>query len=312
MKLIKNLTLAAATLTLAACSTEVSPEKAAINSASGVTVEMGEAELQFPEAQESNSTFYQIPIVVEGQTNGAVEVTVEFGEIETSPAKYGENYIVTSKKVIIPEGSNSGYVEFYPKDDDDIVNDDRQFTATIVSASGASVGTQKTTLVSLLDDEPMKIAVYNALQGSWLTSANSVFDGPITYQMIIQGFPEDDARYLKYVNLVGIGGDPDFVVPAKMACNPVTGRTTLSVAVFEDVIGQVVAGSAGLVDIRLLYISGESILTTGTITASVNSDVNTIRFNGVLYGGAFKAGSESTSDYLGGWFYDEDVVMTKM
>lgn len=311
MKIKSIFALATAALAWTGCSTDLEPEKLPTNSASGVTVEMQDAELVFPEDQMSSNTYYDIPIVVTGETNGAVEVTVELGEIGETPAKAGENYIVTSKKVIIPAGTNVGNIQFYPKGDEE-ENPDRQFTVTIVSAAGATIGAQSSTLVTLLDNELMVKNAYRDIQGVWTVSANSVFDGPVTYQLIIQGYPEGDANYLKVVNLVGIGGTPDFVVPATISCNPVNGETNLSIKCNDGVLGTAMAGSAGLVDIRLLYVEGESLYLNGNVTAVGNPDLTQIVFNDALYGGAFKAGSSSGSDFLGGWFFDQDVVMTKM
>lgn len=296
---------------MTACSTDLAPEKLPTNSASGVTVEMQEAELIFPEDQMSSNSYYSIPVVVTGETNGAVEVTVELGEIGENPAVSGENYVITSKKIIIPEGTYVGNIEFYPKGDSE-ENPDRQFSVTITSAAGATIGAQSTTLVTLLDNELMVKNSYANIQGAWMVSANSVFDGPVTYQVIISGYPEDSPEYLKTINIIGIGGDGNMTIPATMSCNPVNGETNLSIKCNDGVLGTVMAGAAGLVDIRLLYVEGESLYLSGTVTAVGNADLTTIVFNDPLYGGAFKAGSSSTSDYLGGWFFDEDVVMTKM
>ncbi len=311
MKIKSIFALATAALALTGCSTDLEPEKLPTNSASGVTVEMQDAELIFPEDQMSSDSYYNIPIVVNGEANGAVEVTVELGEVGTTPAKAGENYIVTSKKVIIPVGSNVGSIQFYPKGDSE-ENPDRQFNVTIVSAAGATIGAQSSTLVTLLDNELMVKNAYSEIQGAWTVSANSQFDGPVTYQVIIQGYPETDSRYLNTINIIGIGGDSNFSVPASMSCNPVNGETNLTIKTNDGVLGSVVAGAAGLVDIRLLYVEGTNLYLSGDVTAVGNADLTRIVFNNPLYGGAFKPGSSSGSDYLGGWFFDADVVMTKM
>lgn len=220
MKLFKISTLLLAAFTMTACS----DDDENLNTASDVTVEMGETTIDLPEAQLSSATYYDIPIIVNGVSNGPIKVTVEMGEIESSPAKDGENYIFTSKSIVIPAGRNVGYLQMYPKDDDDIINPDRQFTITISNVEGAKIGAQATTLVTLLDDEPIKEEIYQKLLGQWTLSIDY---GIKTEKVNLVGVEKGEDGYLKDIYITGIFGVG--TVKTRLTCNPVDGTFNLDI-----------------------------------------------------------------------------------
>lgn len=273
MKITKILAIALAALTMTACSDDDDN----YNTASDVTVEMGETAISLPEAQLSSATFYNIPIVVNGVSNGPIKVTVEMGEIESSPAKDGENYIFTSKTIIIPAGRTEGYLQMYPKDDDDVINEDRQFTITITKAEGAKIGTQATTLVTLMDDEPIKEEIYNALQGQWTLSYDN---GDGTNGAYIYGVDSDDEEYLKYLYIEGVFGYG--TLKTRLVCNPVDGTFTLDIPCGQILFRANFVGSYGVRNVGLYrLLLKEDGLKYGdetSFTAMGNSSLNNIDF----------------------------------
>ncbi|MDE6198834.1 MAG: hypothetical protein K2G06_03220 [Muribaculaceae bacterium] len=273
MKLSKISAIILATLTLTACSDDDDN----FNTASDVTVEMGETTINLPEAQLSSATYYNIPIVVNGVSNGPIKVTVEMGEIESSPAKDGENYIFTSKSIIIPAGRSVGYLQMYPKDDDDVINPDRQFTITLSKVEGAKIGAQATTLVTLMDDEPIKEEIYRKLQGPWTLSINY---GIETANVNIVGVEKGDKGYLKDLYITGIFQMG--TMKTRLICNPVDGTFNLDIPVGQRMFTANFGGQYGVCGVALFsLINEEDGLYMGeatSFTAMGNKELDTIDF----------------------------------
>lgn len=277
MKLNKIFAFALAAMTLTSCCDEDE-----INTAD-VTVSMGEETITMPEDQISSASFYEIPIVVEGEANGPITVTVEFTSTGENGAKAGENYIVTSETIIIPEGKSEGHIELYPKGDE-VTNEDRQFTATIVKATGAEIGTQASTLVTLLDNEGMVINAYESIQGVWTMSVETD-EGPYSYDVEIVGDVEGGENYLKKLTIYGIEGQADWQIEATMSCNPVNGETILNFETGEkQLMGSANFESIGLCDVYLYTIDGDGYLSTLGTSATGNKDLTQITFHDTLAG----------------------------
>ena len=273
MKLSKISAIILAALTITACSDDDDN----FNTASDVTVEMGETAIELPEAQLSNATYYNIPIVVNGVSNGPIKVTVEMGEIESSPAKDGENYIFTSKTIIIPAGRTEGYLQMYPKDDDDVINADRQFTITISKVEGAKIGAQATTLVTLMDDEPLKEEIYRNLQGPWTLSINY---GADMANVNISGVEKGEEGYLKDLYISGIFQYG--TMKTRLICNPVDGTFNLEIPTEQILFTANFGGKYGVRDVALFSLlnkeDGLYIGTATSFTAMGNKELDTIDF----------------------------------
>ena len=119
MKINKFLAYALAAVAMTACS-----DNDSFNSASDVTVSMGEATINAPE--DFTGTYCYVPVKLSGKANGPVKVTVDVIEGENAAIETAHDFI-TSKSVVIPEGESEVFVEFYPTCDTDI-NDAREFT----------------------------------------------------------------------------------------------------------------------------------------------------------------------------------------
>ncbi len=161
---------------------------------SDVTVNM----LQEVVNVKENKGIFNVPVVVEGEMNGAVEVTVEVAESGSNPAMDDVHYYVTSKTIVISAESGQANIEISTVDNDEI-NEPREFTVTIVDAKGATIGDPATTTVVVKDNDA---AFYEKLMGKWtLTTADGY-----SYPVEIVGFEEGEEGYDEVLYVVGILG----------------------------------------------------------------------------------------------------------
>ncbi len=189
MKLNKLAALAIVALAMTACSDDND-----YNTASDVSVEFESPVLKFSEDQASNTTFYNIPVIVNGEANGPITLTVDVTPGETAAVE-DTHYVITSKNLVIPEGVTEVNIEFYPIGDNEI-NDDRTFNVSINQANGAIIGENAVCEVILVDNEGMIPRAYEAVQGTYLCTINSHFDGELTYEVEITGVEEGEEGYL--------------------------------------------------------------------------------------------------------------------
>ena len=192
MKYIKLFMLLAAAPFLGACS----DDDDSWNTAKDVTVSMENTTMRFKES----AGIVNVPIKVEGETNGKVKVTVEVKETGSSPAKENVNYYITDKTINISDGE--GHVELECVDDDE-VNEDRTFEITIVSASGANIG-NATTVVTLRDNDS---EFYDKLQGSYTMTGVDEAGNAISWDVRVTGATEEtDDDYNKTLYVTGMAG----------------------------------------------------------------------------------------------------------
>lgn len=306
MKINKILAIALTALTFTACS----DDDVNYNTAADVTVEMQDATLKYAEDQLSNTQFFKIPIVVTGESNGRIDVSLEIGEIGENPAVAGENFVITSTNIIIPEGRNVGYIEFYPKGDD-VENPDRQFTITIVDAKGAKIGTQATTVVTLLDNELMIKNAYTDIQGAWTASFTDPDDGTsYDYPVIVTGVAENQSAYLKDITIVGWRGYDDFAITGQISCDPSTGETVLSFKMGQK-MGEGNFTGLGLCDVKLIGATLDFYYKdASSFTAVSNPELTEISFQPdgdyLWAGGVYKNGQ-----IQGIWYFEENVKLTR-
>ena len=122
MKLNKIYAFLLAAIVFAGCSDE---DETSWNSLDA-TVGMGEVEF----ACKENKGIVSVPVVVEGNRNGAIEVTVDVAEYGDNPAMANVHYFLTSNKIIIPADATAGEIEFRVVDDNEI-NESRTFVVTL-------------------------------------------------------------------------------------------------------------------------------------------------------------------------------------
>lgn len=164
------------------------------NSAADVTVSMKNPTMVIKE----NMGLTNVPIKVEGKTNGNVYVTLAVKEVGSNPAKEDVHYYITDKTISISD--SIGYVEVEPVDNDEI-NADRTFEITIVEAKGAKIG-NATTQVSLKDNDSQ---IYEKLQGKWKLTGVSRQGAPMeSVVKIIDASDEEDGDYNNTLYLTGM------------------------------------------------------------------------------------------------------------
>ncbi|MEI3052441.1 MAG: hypothetical protein V8T35_03635 [Prevotella sp.] len=190
MKYIKLLMLLAVVTFFGACSSDDD----SWNSAADVTVSMKNPTMVIKE----NMGLTNVPIKVEGKTNGNVYVTLAVKEVGSNPAKEDVHYYITDKTISISD--SIGYVEVEPVDNDEI-NADRTFEITIVEAKGAKIG-NATTQVSLKDNDSQ---IYEKLQGKWKLTGVSRQGAPMeSVVKIIDASDEEDGDYNNTLYLTGM------------------------------------------------------------------------------------------------------------
>lgn len=161
MKYIKLFMLLAVVSLFAACSSDddFNTKEATVSFASDSVVTKESAGL------------VNIPINVEGLRNGNVTVQVKAEEVGENPAKEDVNYMITTKTINIKAdtlASGTMNVEVKMVDDSEI-NENRTFKLTIVSANGAKIGKNASTIVTIRDNDA---AFYEKFFGKWTLTGN--------------------------------------------------------------------------------------------------------------------------------------------
>ena len=269
------------------------------NSKSGVTVSMENKSMRFKESV----GIVKVPIKVEGEANGPVSVTVEVKETGSNPAKENVNYYITTKTIKISD--NTGNVELECVDDDKI-NDERTFEISIVSAKGATVGSNTTTAVTLRDNDS---EFYEKLQGSWVMNC-TYNKAPTKWDVKIVGATdENDKDYNKVLYITGMIGYQWTTAKLSYDYNKATGKGSVAF----DYLGQynfaegVNFNGLGVCNVRLFSVAGNQ-LSEDPIYGTWSDDFKNITFDeGTLYGGVF----DSSDAHKGGWFEISNITMTK-
>lgn len=293
MKLTKYIMVACLGLSLAACSDDNK-----WNTDSNVTVEMAQATVN---TMENRDVFY-VPLKVTGKTNGPICVTVDVTEAAVSPAKEDVNYYITSKKVVIPDNETEVKLEFAAVNDKEI-NEDRVFTVTIAKVEGAKLGEVVATVVTIRDDDGIP---YEAIQGAWKLTGISGFDGsPVSDNITISGLEDSDLSYGKVLYMTGFVGTPDLSIEVAFTYVEAEQKGYITIP-----LGQVMGIYNKTYECQFWGLNGQYVNDEGSITATVNSDLNEITFDldadAGYYIAAFKDG-----EYLGGLDAVTSVAMTR-
>ena len=299
MKFNKLYTLMLASVLFVGCSDDDS----AWNSDNAM-VSMGETELSYKE----NKGIINVPIVVDGTLNGPVQVTVEVAEKGSNPAMDDIHYLVTSKTIVIAEGATSGSIELLTVDDEEI-NEAREFTMTIKSAIGASVGSAATTTIILKDNDS---AFYEKLQGKWKMKANDFWDdSEATFDITIVGAEEGEADYDKVLYATGIYGYSWAQMQLNYSFDASTKTVTLTVPMGSTCAVDVNFGMPNLQNVYYATVSDAGSLTTdGEVVFTVNDEFTAFEApeNATILGGVFDSVS---GGYNGLWFGYYGIKFTK-
>lgn len=220
-----------------------------------------------------------------------------------SPATEGEHYLITDKTITIDADTKIGYVEFYPTGDN-VINDDRQFVVTITSAKGATVGTQSTCIVTLVDNEGMIPRAYEAVLGQWN------LDGSSPCTLTIDGFNADEEGYGKKVFISGWRGYSFVTVEGNFSFDASTMEANIEMELGQ-VVAQVEFTGLGVCDVQLCVAVGTSIYNGGTISMTFDPEYNGATFDldptDMIYFAVFQNGA-----FMGKWFSISGVSLTKM
>ncbi len=273
---------------------------------SKATVSMGETELSYKE----NKGIVNIPIVVDGTLNGPIQVTVEVAEKGSNPAMDDIHYLVTSKTIVIPEDATSGSIEMITVDDEEI-NEAREFTMTIKSVVGASIGSSASATITLKDNDS---AFYEKLQGKWKFVGLDYWDGTSSStDVTIVGAEEGEEDYDKVLYVTGIMGYSWTQMQMNYSFDLATKKVTLSIPMGTVFAGKVgFNGFANPQDIVLCTVTPEGSLTTaGEIFGEVNDDFTTVTFEeeGTMLGALFDSVTGAYSKGL--WFGYYGMQLTK-
>lgn len=303
MKLNKIFAIALAALTMTACSDDDE-----LNT-SACTVSM-EKEQMVASEDMVQDVYYNVPIVVDGESNGPIKVTVEVSGSSNTPAVEGEHYVITQKTITIPAGQKVGNIEFHPTGDVE-VNEDRQFIMTIISAEGAKIGQNNTTVIDLLDDDHFLPEAYAKISAIY----NCTTDNGATV-LGIATYPEGDEKYLKKAIIYGWAGYDWAQIECDFSYDVATGAVRLNIPVGALVAEDVNFGEdLGICKVFVCGYSSAGLSLGGSISVVSDPDVNTFTFQSGIAGGIFdgNATEASGSAFLGYvWFRYLSITMTKM
>lgn len=271
------------------------------------TVEMGQQTISVRE----NAGLFNVPITVTGEQNDYIRVTVEVAETGTTPAMEDVHYYVTSKSIVIPADATSGNIEIKTVNDNDI-NETRTFTVTIVSAEGATIGSQNTTTVELRDEDS---DFYEKLKGSWLITGINANDGttPISWNGTITGASEGEEGYGEVLYLSGFGGYDFMVVTMLYHYDVATQSGSLEILYGTLMASQVDAGLSTLIDVYSGYLSADNniVVDNSSFSGTWNDDFTEITFepDADLWGWFTETGTTNLNGYYMGAI--KNIVLTK-
>lgn len=268
---------------------------------SKATVSMGETELSYKE----NKGIVNIPIVVDGTLNGPIQVTVEVAEKGSNPAMDDIHYLVTSKTIVIPEDATSGSIEMITVDDDEI-NEAREFTMSIKSAVGATIGSSASATITLKDNDS---AFYEKLQGKWKMSSLSSAGAASQWDVTIVGAEEGEEDYDKVLYITGIMGYSWTSMRLEYEFDPATKQGRLFIP-FGYVFAEGVNFSGlGVCDVATGGVDNGYISFAGGVEGFWNDDFTEVKFeeNKLMYG--FLVQDGAPNGYT--WFNCMNIVLTK-
>ena len=306
MKLNKILAFGFAALTLSACSSDNDYSiDNPVNTASGVTVEMQQDAISAGEDMEQG-VYIKVPVILTGEPNGYVNVKVEVVGTGDSPATEGEDFIVTNKEVSLNPEDKIAYVEFYPTGDE-IENPDRQFTVTITSAEGATIGAQKTCLVTLIDNESLLPNAYRDIQGTWTVATDDDQFGSFTVN--IMGVEEGADGYLSKLVITNFLGQQVDPIEATFSFDASTGAGKVYIP-FNQSLGIFNFNGIGQHEVVIAtVVNGNSLSLAGGTTGTTNAELTKMTFDKSLIGTLWTT-SGSFSGYTWFWFYS--MTFTKV
>lgn len=294
MKLSKIFLLAGAVLAFASCS-----ENDEWNTSGEAVVSMASEAMTVSEA----AGMFNIPFVVAGERNAAVQVTFEVTPVEENdelaPAIADENYLVTSNVINVAADSEKGNLEVIAVNDEKVNEKNRAFVVTIISVKGGTINAEKAScVVTLKDPSP-----YEAMAGKWtMTTASGK-----KWNVTIHAATEDDPDYNNVLYVTGMMGYDWTVLTMPYSYNFEEGKPEVYIKAGELFAEGVNFTGLGVCNVYLYNIDGGSLVPKDMV-AEVSADGKTLDFgSNSFYGAVFT----SSNEYVGGWFNETGVKMTR-
>lgn len=295
MKLTKIFALALAAISLTACSDD---DEHAINTATGVSVRMGETVVQVKE----NKGLFDVPVVIDGNANGYVDVKVKItdGTVENDneePAITDAHFYVTSDRIYINPETKTANIEIRTVDFR-LPQKTRSFTITIESAKGAEIAQPATTTVYILDKGTTP--KFDQLAGSWIVSGSELdgetgeYSTPFTSEGT---FRVNDRNEMTF-SISNFAGESILNLPLKYVYDDEIQYGEVN-ALLGGVMGANLnfGSPIGVADIILTNAQGVS---SGTVAGVWNENYTTVSFgNAEFLASIAKNGSNTGYYYLG-------------
>ncbi len=294
MKFFKYISaLAVGAIALTSCSSDDNEDKS-FNTASGVGVSMGQAEMIVNEAK----GIFKVPVVVTGDANGYVAVTVKItgtSDPNQDQAIADSHFYLTSNTIYIPKDSKEGNIEirtqYLPERDDD-----RFFNVVIESAEGATVEPLNTTTICIQDR--MSSPIYQ-LVGPWTLSYNDTGD-PTTVKNVQFNVINEETGECEFVAFAP-GLYSGMNLPVVYRADPVSGEWKMSILLGETIATLNFTG-LGECDVRVTDNSGKA---SGELPGAWNADHTSIEFTDGFRLTVYQEGSS-----VGYWAAFSDLVFT--
>lgn len=271
-----------------------------------------------------NKGLFTIPLVATGERNGDINVTVAVATTSGNCIE-DEHFMVTAKTLTIPASTDCVNVEIKTIDDR-VINEDRSFVISIVSAQGATIDTQANqTMVTLLDNDNIP---YDRMGGIWVVTAMNALDEsgmskPVSWRTTLSTIVDDEEEgYGKDIvmspwmmwNNATYEDVLDIVHTLSFHYNESTQSATIDLRLGEVMASGFVLGGENedgfnLTDCKLRSATptAMSYTTMGTVIGTVSDNFTKITFNLPLLGILYDA-NETPFSY---WFWYTDIVMTK-
>lgn len=293
MKLFKYISaLALGAVALTSCSSDDSEDKS-YNTASGVGVSMGQAEMFVNEAK----GIFKVPVVVTGNANGYVSVTVKITGTNDGKdqAIADSHFYVTSRTIYIPKDSKEGNIEIRTQELPERDND-RYFNVVIESAEGATVEPLNTTTICIQDR--MSSPIYQ-LSGPWTLSYNDTGE-PTTVKNVQFNVINDQTGECEFVAFAP-GLYSGINLPVIYREDPVSGEWKMSIPLGET-LATVSFTGLGECDVRIGDSTGKL---SGELPGVWSDDHSSIIFKDGFYLFVFSEGTN-----VGYWAAFTDFVGT--
>lgn len=115
------------------------------------TVEFQSSEIEIKELTSS----LNLPIIVKGEHNGLIKVRIEMKE-NNSGFENDKDILITDNNFLIPAGIESVNIETLLSIANDEISQNRFFSIAIVDVEGATMGTNTTCKINILENSPLE------------------------------------------------------------------------------------------------------------------------------------------------------------